>query len=55
MTALRQYLPQMGVGKVMFISIDDQPITPPRLKEISAYLGAPVYDSQGLVVVWNAP
>lgn len=55
MTALRQYLPQMGVGKVMFISIDNHPIPPLKLQEISAYLGAPVYDSQGLVVVWNAP
>lgn len=55
MTALRQYLPQIGVRKVMFISIDNHPIPSLKLQEISAYLGAPIYDSQGLVVVWNAP
>jgi putative flippase GtrA len=54
-TALRRYLPRMGVSKVMFVSTNDQPITPQMLQEISTYLGAPIYNNQGLVVVWNAP
>ena len=53
--ALRQYLPQIGVGKVMFLSINDQPIDSRALKELSSFLGAPVYDGQGLVVVWTVP
>ncbi len=53
--ALRQYLPQMQVGRVMFISIDDQPISAQQLTEVSQMLGAPIYDRQQLVVVWTVP
>jgi hypothetical protein len=53
--ALRQYLPQMGVGRVMFLSVNDQPISSQQLSEISQLLGNPLYDNQGLVVVWSVP
>ena len=53
--ALRQYLPQLGVGKVMFISTDDKPISSDQMAEISAVLGAPDYNGGGLVVVWTVP
>lgn len=52
--ALRQYLPQLGVSRVMFVSIDDRPLDPQRLNEISSYLGPPLYDNQRLVVIWDA-
>jgi hypothetical protein len=54
-TALRQYLPQMGVGRVMFLSVNDQPLSSQQLNEISQLLGNPLYDKQGLVVVWSVP
>ncbi len=53
--AFGHYLPELGAGKVMFVSVDNQPLNPARLNEISRYLGAPVYDGQGLVVVWDVP
>jgi hypothetical protein len=53
--ALSQYLPQMGVGRVMFLSVDDRPISLLQLSEISQLLGNPLYDNQGLVVVWSVP
>jgi putative flippase GtrA/glycosyltransferase involved in cell wall biosynthesis len=52
---LRQYLPQLGVGKVMFVSTDDRPISSNRVTEISEVLGAPNYNRDGLVVVWTVP
>ena len=54
-SALRQYLPQLGVGRVLFLSIDDQPISQTQLDEVSIVLGAPLYDSSRLVVVWSVP
>jgi hypothetical protein len=53
--ALLQDLPQLGVGKVMFVSTDDLPISSQRLTEISKILGAPLFNNQGLVVVWTVP
>ena len=53
--ALRQYLPQMGVGRVMFLSVNDRPISSLQLSEISQSLGSPVYNNQGLVVIWSVP
>ncbi|MGO8947268.1 MAG: hypothetical protein ACLQUY_06325 [Ktedonobacterales bacterium] len=53
--ALRRYLPVMGVGRVMFISVDNQPISAQQLAEVSQALGTPIYDSQRLVVVWRVP
>jgi hypothetical protein len=53
--ALRKYLPQMGVGRVMFLSVNDQPISSQQFSEISQLLGNPLYDNQGLVVVWSVP
>ncbi|HEX9037722.1 MAG TPA: glycosyltransferase [Ktedonobacterales bacterium] len=52
--ALRHYLPGMGVSRVLFISVDNEPLDPQRFDEISRYLGAPLYDNQRLVVIWNA-
>jgi putative flippase GtrA/glycosyltransferase involved in cell wall biosynthesis len=53
--ALLQYLPQLGVGKVMFISTNDKPISSEQVAEISELLGAPEYNRDGLVVVWTVP
>jgi hypothetical protein len=52
---LRQYLPQLGVSKVMFLSTDDKPISSTQVASISEVLGAPEYDKDGLVVVWTVP
>ncbi len=53
--ALHQYLPQLRVGKVMFISTDNTPISSNKMAELSAVLGAPDYNGGGLVVVWTVP
>ena len=52
---LLQDLPQLGVGRVMFVSTDDTPISSQHLTEISRILGAPLFNSKGLVVVWMVP
>jgi hypothetical protein len=53
--ALQKYLPQLRVGKVMFISTDDKPISAEKALEISKLLGAPDYNRDGLVVIWTVP
>ena len=53
--ALRQYLPQLRVEKVMFLSTDNNPISATQVAEVSAVLGAPEYNKEGLVMVWAVP
>ena len=53
--ALLHDLPRMGVGRVMFVSTDDTPISSQHLTELSKILGAPLFNGQGLVVVWIVP
>jgi hypothetical protein len=53
--ALQRYLPELRVGKVMFISTDDKPISSDKALEISKLLGAPDYNRGGLVVIWTVP
>jgi hypothetical protein len=53
--ALRKELPELGVAKVMFVSTDNVPISYQHLEEISSLLGAPLFNSKGLVIVWNVP
>ena len=48
-------LPRVGVGRVMFVSTDDIPISSQHLTELSKILGAPLFNSKGLVVVWMVP
>lgn len=52
--AMRTYWPSLGAQRVLFISTDDQPMTSGQVAEISAYLGHPLYNNQGLVIVWGA-
>jgi hypothetical protein len=49
--ALQQYLPQLRVGRVMFVSTDDRPISAAKALAISQVLGAPDYEKDGLVQV----
>jgi putative flippase GtrA/glycosyltransferase involved in cell wall biosynthesis len=53
--ALQQYLPELRVGKVMFVSTDDKPISSDKVLEISKLLGVPDYNRGGLVVIWTVP
>jgi hypothetical protein len=48
-------LPRVDVGRVMFVSTDDRPISSQHLTEISRILGAPLFNGKGLVVVWMVP
>ena len=48
-------LPRVGVGRVMFVSTDDTPISSQHLTALSKILGAPLFNSRGLVVVWMVP
>jgi hypothetical protein len=53
--ALLQDLPQLGVGRVMFVSTDNLPISSQHLSEISSILGPPLFNREGLIVVWVVP
>ncbi len=53
--ALLRDLPRLGVGKVMFVSTDNESISSQHLTEISGLLGTPLFNSRGLVVVWAVP
>jgi hypothetical protein len=53
--ALEKYLPELQVGKVMFISTDNKPISADKVLQISKLLGAPDYNRGGLVVIWTVP
>lgn len=39
----------------MFLTVNEQPISAHQLSEISQLLGNPVYNNQGLVVIWSVP
>jgi hypothetical protein len=53
--ALARDIPRLGVSRVMFVSTDNVPISSQHLAEISKLLGAPLFNSNGLVVVWAVP
>lgn len=47
------YLPSINASRVAYVSTDTRPIPMSEEAALDAYLGPPVYDRDGLVVVWD--